>query len=194
MRNLSSAIALLATVVFLSGCGVIEGLSKNCQGSDIEDSCNIILGERDNEQDADLATVDGRVTYLEQQLNVLKKQINDNRVTLNSLESSGSADAAVLSALGAAVTAQTVQAANLELRTANLEAQDTIVDYVTFCGPAQPGVYQEIGMRTKSGKIVAYFQSGADNRLVTLVPNTLYQSTDSQHCSFSVTPNGTVVR
>jgi hypothetical protein len=73
-----------------------------------------------------------------------------------------------------------------------LEAQDTIVEYILPCGDRN-GIYDETIVRTKSGKLLAYFEDGGARFLTLLVPGN-YQTTDkTPRCSFTINSAGQIV-
>lgn len=70
-----------------------------------------------------------------------------------------------------------------------LQTRETIVGFVDPCGPS--GGFNEILIRTSSGKLVAFFEQGG-NRFLSLIGPGNYQTTDSQRCSFNVNSVGKV--
>jgi hypothetical protein len=65
------------------------------------------------------------------------------------------------------------------------------VEYIDPCGTLA-GSYNEVLMKTKSGKVIAYFESGGNRFLTILKPNTLYSTTDNQHCKFKIDNSGLI--
>lgn len=69
-------------------------------------------------------------------------------------------------------------------RLAELESNDSIVEFIDPCGD-NVGKFDEVLMVTSSGSIVAYFESG-NKRFLTVLPNGNYRTTDVQACRFSI--------
>jgi hypothetical protein len=70
------------------------------------------------------------------------------------------------------------------LRLAELESQESIVEFIDPCGD-YPGRFDEVLMVTSSGSYVAYFQSGG-RRFLTVLPDGNYRTTDFQRCRFTI--------
>lgn len=83
----------------------------------------------------------------------------------------------------AQMTVVSTQISNLSTQISALNAQDSVIDYLD-CGGNGPG-YDEVVLRTKSGKLVAYFESGSQRFLSILTPGN-YQTTDASSCPFTV--------
>ena len=73
-----------------------------------------------------------------------------------------------------------------------LSTSDGIVSITDPCGDFAGG-YDEVLLKTYSGKYVAYFESGSTRYLSVLVPGVFYQTTDSQQCHFHIDNSGNVV-
>lgn len=73
---------------------------------------------------------------------------------------------------------------------ANLLSQDTVVEYIDCAknGVVDGPGYDEVIMRTKSGKLIAYFESNNNGFLSVLVSGS-YVTTDQQACPFTVSSN-----
>lgn len=68
---------------------------------------------------------------------------------------------------------------------AGQDGTDGIVELIDPCGD-NPNQFDEVLLRTTSGQILTYFESGNRRFLAVLVPGN-YVTTDSQACHFSVT-------
>ena len=80
------------------------------------------------------------------------------------------------------------QANSMQVQITQLEMNENITDIVDPCG-SHAG-YDEVLLRTSSGKFIAYFQVGNGNNqkrfLSVLEENVLYQTTDVQACVFKI--------
>lgn len=75
---------------------------------------------------------------------------------------------------------------NINILTAQLavlQGYDSIVEMIDPCGPSHS--YDEVLLKTSSGKYVAYFEQGSKRFLTVLVDGT-YQTTDEQGCMFKI--------
>lgn len=132
--------------------------------------------ERDNEQDA-------RLLELERRMDVLEERFQASVQDFADLEASGLATAAQLN------TMQTI----LETQQASitvLQTQEAITEFIDPCGDG-PG-FDEVLIRTTSGQLVAYFESGG-NRFLTILSPGSYATTDAQRCHFQLTAEGKVI-
>lgn len=156
---------LLALVFVLSGCGMVEDLSTSC-GSDIEVICKGLFGENTR----DIEELDDRVTIIEEKLEQLDSliQVLELNQDLNETE----------------ITQLQAQADALQIDVTELESQDSVVEYIDPCGD-NPGKYDEIILKTSSGRLIAYFEDGGKRFLSELTPGN-YQTTDHQKCNFTV--------
>ena len=68
-----------------------------------------------------------------------------------------------------------------------LQGYDSIIATVDPCGDGHG--YDEVLMRTVSGKWIAYFESGS-NRFLSVIPEGNYRTTDQQSCNFSIDSQG----
>jgi len=85
------------------------------------------------------------------------------------------------------ILALQTQGVSAQAAITTLQTQDSVVDYLD-CGGDGSG-FDEVVLRTRSGKLVAYFESGGNRFLSVLTPGN-YQTTDAQHCPFTVTNSG----
>jgi hypothetical protein len=72
-----------------------------------------------------------------------------------------------------------------------LQTNENITAFYDFCGNI-PGMYNEVGMITSTGKIVVYFESGS-NRYLSILSDGNYMTSDGTACYFSVVDNGTKI-
>lgn len=81
---------------------------------------------------------------------------------------------------------------NMQIELSNLAISgDPIVEYYDPCNNG-PG-FDEVLMRTRSGKYIAYFESGSNRHLTILEANTSYRTTDQQKCFFTLNNAGQIV-
>lgn len=167
-------IILAVVSLSLTGCGIAEDIGRQCGGS-FEHFCSLIFGSNSS----DIEELDDRLTELE---DAHKQAVT----TINTLSQSSNSNEALLNTL------QT-QANSMQVQIAQLESYENIVELVDPCGPHAG--YDEVLLKTSSGKFIAYFQSGNGNNqkrfLTELSENVLYSTTDTQLCQFSII-NGVV--
>lgn len=189
--------------LFLSGCGVAENISKTCVGSDLEQGCNTLFGYRDNDQDVAVNDLRGKVSALEKQSSLLLSSIYSLQSSVDSINN-------VLPTLasGAALTSLTARVVALEgqigtpvtglqaIVTQNtatilqLQSNYNVTNLIDPCGNG-PG-YDEIFLRTSTGKIIASFSdsaSGLNTRFSELTAGGPYSTTDGTGCTFTVSPD-----
>ena len=137
----------------------------------------------------------------------MNEKINDHEKRLSSLENTVSVGASEMAQIQAELdsleTSQTALADSLNaaLKTlqsglkdavadiAVLKGHDNIVKFIDPCGDG-PG-YDEVPLKTSSGKLIAYFEVG-NKRFLSVLSNDTYQTTDQQACVFRVL-NGEVL-
>lgn len=122
-----------------------------------------------------------RLDNLERQFEDLKKNLNLTIDTLTRLQFQVGNDEATLAALQAQANAQ-------QIILTQLQAQESVVEIKDVCGTT-PGVYNEVMLKMKSGKYIAYFEHHGDRFLTQLVPGN-YKTTDSTDCFFTIDSNG----
>lgn len=128
-----------------------------------------------------LKTVDSeQVAYSDAQL---RKEIEDLKVLLNEY-------IAQQIAISGQVGSMQTQINNMLVQLAELESQDSIVEYIDPCGD---GVgYDEIILKTSNGNLIAYFESSGNRFLSILIPGN-YRTTDQSKCYFTVDTNGQII-
>jgi len=196
----------------LTSCGLTEGLNKAC-GSDVEMLCNTVFGMKDKEQDKEIANntfkndeQDARIKALEEQndhiissmetfsndLEYLSNDVetNSSQITaltssLSSLQGTVNANLVTLLALSSTVTTLngTVVALDSALSKTIVATIDPCTDY--------PGYFDEVILKTRDGKFLAYFEDGGKRFLSLLSPG-VFVTTDRQACTFTVTNSGTL--
>lgn len=201
---------LLSTMLIVSSCGLTEGLDKNC-GSDIRMGCNLLFGTKDSDQDSQIAEVtfknneqDAKIASLQNSITNMISNIDSLTLSVQDLENTDNDTYNTISALQSIVNANTVQLLSLATSVTTLNGNLTttqgqltaltnslsksIVDFKDPCGN---GVgYDEILMKTKDGKFIAYFEDGG-NRFLSILENGTYRTTDQSRCYFTVN-NGVI--
>lgn len=122
-----------------------------------------------------------RLDNLERQIEEIKKNLQLTIDTLTQLQFQVGNDEATISALQAQANAQ-------QISLTQLQTQESIVEMKDVCG-TYPGVYNEILLKTKSGKYVAFFEQSGNRFLVQLTPGS-YRTTDDTNCYFTIDSNG----
>lgn len=92
-----------------------------------------------------------------------------------------------VAALEALITTLQNQATAMQASIVNLQLQEGVVAYLNPCG-VNPG-YNEVLMKTSSGKVIAFFESGGNRFLTILTQNTNYRTTDADQCYFHIDSN-----
>lgn len=153
------------------------------------------------EQNARLDAQDQMLRDHEARLAELNRQVAALTVSMNSTVSSIEAFSSELGVLASTQGSTTDQIETLEdlivtlqnqvlfMQTSivNLQLQDGVVAYLDPCGAASG--YNEILLKTSSGKIVAFFESGGNRFLTILAQNTNYRTTDADKCYFFIDSN-----
>lgn len=184
---------LIATVMVSSSCGITEGLNKNC-GSSIDMGCNFIFGMKDEDQDKKIADntfkndeQDARISALEKQNEQLISSMESFSEQLVQLGEDDQANKLYLEGLITSLT-NTVSANLITLNNLSSNLNGIVTKMIDVCGD-DPGHYDEIVLKTNTGKYIAYFEDGG-KRFLTEIPFGNYSSTDRQVCSFTISSSG----
>lgn len=156
-------------------------------GKDLRRMIGADYNNKTNRIEKDQDSLEQRVLILENQVNDLILDINLVQDQIETLED---ADADLLNSINAVQNSLQLQINNVVADIAQLEMQESIVEFVDPCGNG-PG-YDEVLLKTSTGKLVAYFESGANRFLTVLTPGN-YRTTDQQACNFQVTSSGTII-
>lgn len=184
---------ILLTASLISSCGVVEKLDKNC-GSDLNEFCNMTFGTREDDQDATIKDIinkndeqDAKILALETQNEQLIESMTSFSEQIDQLSDDDLTNKNYL--IGLINSLQTTVNANLVTLT-NLDSSlnYSVTGMIDVCGD-HLGHFDEIILKTKSGKYIAYFEQGSKRFLSELSPGN-YQTTDNQACNFTVTTNG----
>lgn len=206
---------LIFTFLFnMTGCGYVTAMRNACHID--KQTCDNLFGPNNWEMADRLQMADRRLeasehqnALLQTELTSLKSMVEllisesaDYTKSLSSLtnlllqlQNDSSASAIMLTDLRAEI--QQV-AENVDRQQAiindmvgditELQSQDTILEYILPCDE-RLGIYDEAIMRTKSGKLIAYFENGGD-RFLTILTAGAYRTSDTKpQCQFTVDAN-----
>lgn len=203
-----------AIMVSCSGCGYQRTLRAHChlEGQACDNLFGVNQYEVDNNQDVVNANQDAankalaaEVVSIKQTLDnmiidlkFIQSQLETNNVLLTLLKQDINANYDLIQALEQntimlenRLDYQQVIVNNHQIELANLASEDPIVEQYDVCGNG-PG-FDEVLLHTRSGKYLAYFESGSNRFLTVLQPNTAYRSTDQQRCNFTLNSSGQIV-
>jgi archaellum component FlaC len=179
-------LAILATLG--TGCGIAQDVTQMC-GGELDHACDAFLGQDpdtvdDNEDriggiEDDIRDIEERLTELEELYLLLSSNLDTLAVQVEFLESLGKD----VSALESQMSTLQTQLNDVVADVAVLEGHDSVVEFIDPCGDG-PG-FDEVILKTASGKLVAYFENGGNRFLSELDPGK-YMTTDQQGCIFSV--------
>ena len=191
-------------MISCSGCGYQRTLRTHCN---LETQiCDNLFGinqyEVDSSQDnankalaAEVASIKQTLDNLIVDVKFIQSQLETNNVLLTLLRQDINANYDLIQALEVNTIAledrlnyQQVIINNHQIELANLASEDSVVEYVDPCGNG-PG-FDEVLLHTRSGKYIAYFESGPNRFLTVLQPNVNYVTTDQQHCAFKINNDG----
>lgn len=189
-----------------------ETLRNNVDTDSNNNSQVADINKKDLDQDSRLNDLETRISSLESSyaLNVVKmsqveSSIESNQVTLQALQTSidslydshevnheaiESLETLVSSHEAALISLQDDQASSqasinvMMGQIATLNGHDSIIEMVDPCGD-KANTFDEVLLRTKSGKLIAYFEQG-NNRFLSVLTPGHFRTTDSQACNFSV--------
>jgi len=142
----------------------------------------LMIGCADNKQNERIDRLEGDVDAINGRIAAIQDQIEMNIAYMQILHEADQLSASQAQTLQATVNAQ--QATLLVL-----QGYENVKEYVDPCGNGPS--FDEVLMRTSSGKLVAHFSSGALEFFTLLTPGS-YVTTDSQACQFTVTNDGKV--
>lgn len=164
MRNLIIGSLLAASALLQTGCAVTEGISSACRGSFLEAGCDLVFGYKDRQQDSRIDDNEDLLFAIAAEISAeIKKNDEELQLEINAMQ------------------AQLTYYATLKKGISLIDPCD---DY--------PGHYDEVLIRldegeTESGRLVAFFEDGGGRRFLTILqPNTTYQTTDKQKCTFRI--------
>lgn len=195
---------LLATA--LTGCGLQEGFRERCTIS--QTACDTVFGKNTVQAVEEL---DARVVMTEKEIETIKTVLDDQIKTAQLLSSQVQTNEMLLLLLQSSQsnqgdTIQTLVDSNQtlveridyqqtlinshQIEINNLASEDSVVEYYDPCGQ-KPGAFNEVLLKTRTGKYLCYFESGGNRFLHKLEPGS-YRTTDGTKCYFTLNVNGTV--
>lgn len=162
-------------------------VTAGCTNNGPQDARLDAQEQRLNNYDAQMQSVQAQISALYASLNQqvsavvsLSAQVG----TLAAAEGSTQAQVDSLQALVANLQSQTV---SIQSSIVTLQLQDGVVAYLDPCGAAAG--YNEVLIKTSSGKIIAFFENGGQRFLTVLQQNTAYRTTDADACYFTIDSN-----
>lgn len=205
-RLVYGLLTVLLLVFFLTnvGCGTARA---NCRlGGQI---CDTLLGKDaqeafdrlDNMQETveqiqkEIVTLSTQVNYmianiqadgvqlltLQNVLTILQSTVTSNESTtlaaINNLNTQ-------IAQIESRVTYNDTRIADMLLDIVRLQQQEDVLEYIIPCGD-RANAFDEVIVRTSSGKLLAYFESGG-NRFLTLLTPGNYNTSDGGNCKFTV--------
>jgi len=195
-------------VTSLMGCGFQRALRTHCKIGDAQ-MCDELFGvnqyEVDSAQDAankalaaEVASIKQTVDNLINDIKFIESQLLSNNTLINLLQQDINSNYTLIEALQQNTITlterldyQQVIINNHQIELTQLATEDTVVEYLDPCGNG-PG-FDEVLLHTRSGKYVAYFESGSNRFLTVLQLNVSYRTTDSQKCFFTINNDGQIV-
>lgn len=161
-------------ILFMTVLGLGSGCGYNNAYKDIHD-----LQAQSQRQAAQLAALTTYVLNLEA---ALSAAIASNTLNIDALQTQYNSTLLTIVSINSAI-------ASLSGQVSVLQSNESIVELLDPCGD-MPGQFDEVLLRTSSGKVIAYFETGSKRFLSVLTPNQSYSTTDVQGCAFSVNSNG----
>lgn len=179
----------------LSVIGILISFSISCNQKEIKtyycaaEEGGVCNPNKDKEQDA-------RLDDLNERLNNLTNSFNSTVATVNVLSGlvatlDASHYQAQIDAMNAQIGVLQSQATVIQSQVTTLSVQENVVEYIDVCGP-KPGSYNEILLKTASGRYIAFFESGGSRFLTILSPGN-FMTTDGTGCYFTINSSGALV-
>jgi hypothetical protein len=208
------ALGVLA-ISLISGCGYQQAFRDNChlEGQTCDTLFGVNQEDIDERQDAtnvsqqkqidslttmitelvkDVRNIENQAAQQQQMLemlDVMALQQGANITAINQMLINVNQD---LADIQDKIAYEQARINGLAVDVANLNAQDTVVESVYPCGD-RPNRFDEAFLKTKSGKLIAYFEDGGSRFLTVLTPGN-YRTTDSApYCYFSVNSQQQIV-
>lgn len=169
LQNLITNLDAVVTANAQNASDQLEAVRVNLQ-----DQINDIVNNELPSLKADITSLGGQVTSLNQLYNNLNTSIISLQNGATSLQGQ------VNSLLTRIVALESSQG----------NAPDRITEIVDPC-PSINATWKEVLIKTASGKYFAYFEDGG-RRFLTVLPVGNFQTTDSRRCPFTLNSNGTI--
>lgn len=200
-------LAILSLI--LGGCGYQRTLRTHCHIGDTQ-TCDNLFGvnqeERDAQQDKEIESLQTMINELIKDVRVVEQQAAQTNSMINMLNLLAQQQGADIASINQMLSDMHQDLATLEdkiayeqtringlaIDVANLGAQDAVIESVYPCGDA-PNKFDEALLRTRSGKLIAYFESSG-NRFLTELTQGTYRTTDyAPYCNFTVNAQKQIV-
>jgi len=187
-------IALALSTALLTACAATEDLSKRCS-VDTQMLCNNLFGMRDDEQDRRAEAQQEQINALIGDVGFLYVAADMIMIELDSLfmVQASYATQTQINNLTNLLEAREEDINELEVRIAELESNENIVEIIDPCGDHATKI-DEVILRTQSGKLIASFSDSASgqNTRFSIIKAGSYITTDGTNCHFNVNLNGTI--
>lgn len=207
-------VLLLLTFIMAAGCGYRDTARNHCNlGTQL---CDNLFGEdtwennnRLSAAEVNIAELDKQVTSIKTMVELLISELRDKSAQITQLSAlmqliqisvtdneefvnTVTADLKLeIEQLEESVAYQQTVINDMVGDIAELANQDVIVEYIYPCGD-RAGIFDETLLRTKSGKLIAYFENGG-NRFLSILTANSYSTTDAQpRCHFNVDAAGNI--
>lgn len=115
--------------------------------------------------------------------NFLRAELSALAVSVATQSSTNTTQSGQITSLQASIAALQASANAQQAQITTLLTNENVVEFIDPCGDG-PG-YDEVILKTSSGKYVAYFESGS-NRFLSVLSQGSYQTTDAQACQFTI--------
>lgn len=136
-----------------------------------------------------LKATDDRIDSLEARVKSLETDFNSLYVSLQNVQNDVNLNHQDL------VNSSTIIQDSLDTiqqQLTELQMQDSVTEMIDPCPDPYFTGYAEVLMLTKSGKYIAYFESGAKRHLTVLKKNQNYTTTDTRGCNFKINNNNQI--
>ena len=130
------------------------------------------------------------IDSLQSVVDALENSVEDNSAAIALLQSQIVNHNSRITSLESLVASLQTTTNNLLVDVAQLESNENIVEFIDPCGNWSGG-YDEVILKTSSGKLLAYFENGSRRFLSLLTPGS-YRVTDGSNCNFTVHGNMSV--
>jgi hypothetical protein len=202
-----NVIIIIAT--FLISCGYQETLRRHCSIGDTQ-TCDNLFGRNQEEVDAaqdarlssnekEIESLSTMVQELLKDIAVIESQVAQTNIMINLLHSMAQQQSADINAINQMLVDMNQDLVDLQEKVAyeqtrvnamqieinQLQSEDSVVESIYPCGD-NANKFDEAILKTRSGKLIVYFESGGNRFLTRLSPGA-YRTTDyAPYCNFTV--------
>jgi peptidoglycan hydrolase CwlO-like protein len=167
----------------------IEALKKRV--SNLESQVAININNISSIQ-SDILSINADIESLELLIEDLSQDVDANSTSIALLQSQVTNHNSRLTSLEALVNSIQTTTNGLVADVAQLESHENIVEFIDPCGDWAGG-YDEVILKTSSGKFLAYFENGSRRFLSLLEKNVNYMVTDGSGCRFYINNSNQVI-